>query len=202
MHDTMITPAELRHLLADNADVHVLDVRTGAEFESAHIPGSYHVPLDSLSEHREELRRHLNWPVILVCQSGGRAAQAGRQLADVGMSNVRILDGGIGAWLSTGGHVNQGRPRWGIERQVRLVAGLLVLTSAVTGFVVPPAGIVAAAVGAGLTFSSVTNTCGMAAVLARLPYNRGATCDIRTLIAELTGPDPTSTPTAPAAKAS
>jgi rhodanese-related sulfurtransferase len=187
LNDTMITPAELRHLLSNDADVHLIDVRTSAEFESAHIPGSYHVPLDALGEHRDELRRHVTQPVVLICQSGNRASQAGDHLAEAGMANVRVLAGGLGAWLAVGGDVNRNAGRWGLERQVRLVAGLLVLVSVVASFVVPPVALIAAFVGAGLTFSAVTNTCGMAMLLAKLPYNRGADCDVRQVIAELTG---------------
>lgn len=191
-----ITPAELRQLLAEDPDLRLIDVRTGSEFESAHIPGSYHVPLDALKEHRDELRRHVDQPVVLICQSGGRATQAGAHLSDAGMENVRVLDGGLGAWLSTGGQVNQGRQRWGLERQVRAIAGTMVLVSVLASFFVGPLRLVGAFVGAGLTFSALTNTCGMAAVLSRLPYNKGAACDVRQVIAQLAGT--TSTPAAPA----
>lgn len=186
MTDTTITPAELTHLLSTDAEVHLIDVRTGAEYESAHIPGSYHVPLDTLSEHREELTRHLERPVVLICQSGARATQASEHLAETGLSNVRVLVGGMGSWLASGGEVNANDSRWGLERQVRLVAGSIVLTSVVASIWVRPLAYVAGAIGAGLTFSAVTNTCGMAMVLARLPYNKGATCDVRDVIAELT----------------
>jgi rhodanese-related sulfurtransferase len=185
MSDTLITPSELRHLLTTGTDVHLIDVRTSAEFDNAHIPGSYHVPLDTLGEHRDELSRHLTHPTVLVCQSGGRARQASQQLATTGLGNVRVLDGGLGSWLAVGGEVNRGQQRWGMERQVRLVAGAAVLLSVLASFVVSPLRLVAAFVGAGLTFSAVTNTCGMAAVLAKLPYNAGAECDVRDVIAQL-----------------
>lgn len=185
MNEATITPAELRHLLGTDAEVHLIDVRTTPEFESAHIPGAYHVPLDTLREHRDELTRHLEQPVVLICQSGGRASQASEHLAESGLPNVRVLQGGMGSWLATGGEVNQGEQRWGIERQVRLVAGIMVLVGAVASLFVRPLVAVAGFVGAGLAFSAVTNTCGMAAVLSRLPYNKGATCDVRDVIAEL-----------------
>jgi rhodanese-related sulfurtransferase len=185
MSDTLITPSELRHLLATGADVHLIDVRTSAEFDNAHIPGSYHVPLDTLGEHGDELSRHLTHPTVLVCQSGGRARQASQQLATTGLGNLRVLEGGLGSWLAVGGEVNRGQQRWGMDRQVRLVAGVAVLLSVLASFVVPPLRLVAGFVGAGLTFSAVTNTCGMAALLAKLPYNAGAQCDIREVIAQL-----------------
>lgn len=199
MNESTITPAELRHMLGTDAEVHLIDVRTGPEYESVHIPGSYHVPLDTLREHRDELTRHIDQPVVLICQSGGRATQASEHLAEAGLPNVRVLQGGMGSWLATGGQVNQGEQKWGIERQVRLVAGLLVVLGAIASFFVRPLVAVAGFVGAGLTFSAATNTCGMAAVLSKLPYNQGATCDVRDVIAELTATDRIA---APAARAS
>ena len=66
----------------------LLDVRTPAEFTTAHIPGSYNVPLPLLREHRDELRTHLDDDVVLVCRSGVRATQAETLLGSTG------LDGG------------------------------------------------------------------------------------------------------------
>jgi rhodanese-related sulfurtransferase len=96
-------------------DLRIIDVRTPAEFETAHIPGSYNVPLQNLAEHRGELAAHLDETVVLVCQSGNRAKEAEQHLAQAGMSNVHVLDGGMLAWQRTGGEVVEGRrQRWGL----------------------------------------------------------------------------------------
>ena len=57
--------------------------------------------------------------------------------------------------------------------------------------VAPKARFLAGAVGAGLTFSAVSNTCAMAAVLGKLPYNRGAGCDIDAVLREMQSTEPT-----------
>ena len=57
--------AALREWLASPDGPRLLDVRTAAEFTTAHIPGSYNVPLDLLREHRDELRTHLQEDVVL-----------------------------------------------------------------------------------------------------------------------------------------
>src|SRR5690554_1215955 len=85
-------------LLADGAAIRLLDVRTPAEFETVHIPGAYNVPLDALAEYREELHRHVAAPVVLVCRSGQRARRAEQALREIGMDNLHVLDGGMGAW--------------------------------------------------------------------------------------------------------
>ena len=56
--------------------VTVIDVRSPAEFETAHVAGSYNVPLTLLGEHAEQLAARLDRQVVLVCASGARAAEA------------------------------------------------------------------------------------------------------------------------------
>jgi rhodanese-related sulfurtransferase len=168
----------------------VLDVRTPAEFETAHIPGSYNVPLNNLREHRAELRRHLDDDVVLVCQSGGRAAQAEKALAEVGLPGLRVLEGGMAAWQSADAPVNRGKQTWELERQVRLVAGGLVLTSILGSTVVPELKWVAGAIGGGLTFAALSNTCAMGMLLTKMPWNRTAdSCDVDEVIKALAEAD-------------
>jgi rhodanese-related sulfurtransferase len=192
--DPATVPATaLREQLATGRGPRIIDVRTPAEFETAHIPGSYNVPLDLLREHRAELRDHLDDHVVLVCRSGARATRAGQTLADAGLPNVRVLDGGILAWQACAAPVRQGRPRWDLERQVRLVAGSLVLASVLASLVVSGAQWVAALIGGGLAVAALTNTCAMGTLLGRLPYNRRGGCDIDTIVRQLreTTPDGT-----------
>jgi len=165
----------------------VLDVRTPGEFETAHIAGAYNVPLDLLREHRDEIIKHLDDEVVLVCRSGKRAGQAEETLRNAGLCNVHILDGGIVAWESAGFAVNRGSQRWDLERQVRLVAGSMVLSSVLASVAVPRLKWLAAGVGGGLTFAALSNTCAMGMILSKLPYNRGATCDAQSVVAQLLG---------------
>ncbi|MDG4833744.1 rhodanese-like domain-containing protein [Solwaraspora sp. WMMD1047] len=190
-----IDAAELHTLIAEDRSPRLLDVRTRAEFETAHIPGSYHVPLDLLREHRAELRAHLDEEVLLICRSGNRAEQAGQALAAAGLPNVRVLTGGMLAWERTGAAVNRGRVRWELERQVRLVAGSIVLASVLTSTVVPGLEWVAAGIGAGLVGAAVTNSCLLGNLLARLPYNRGPDRDLTEVLAQLRAePGPAARP--------
>ncbi|MBX7432152.1 rhodanese-like domain-containing protein [Mycobacterium sp. Y57] len=180
-----IDSADLNQLLRSSSAPRVLDVRTPGEFETVHMPGSYNVPLDLLNEHRDEILSHVDQDVVLVCRSGQRATQAEETLRRAGVTNVHILDGGITAWQAKGFNVNQGAQRWDLERQVRLVAGLIVFISVLASIFVPGLKWVAFAVGAGLTFAAVSNTCAMGMLLAKLPYNRGASCNLQTVVAKL-----------------
>ncbi|MFJ6137189.1 rhodanese-like domain-containing protein [Kitasatospora sp. NPDC092286] len=180
-----LTAAALRELTKDGGGPRLLDVRTPGEFRTVHIPGACNVPLDTLREHRAELLHHLDEDVVLICRSGARATQAGRALAEAGLANLRVLDGGMTAWEATGGPVNRGPARWELERQVRLVAGTIVAASGLVGLAVPGLHLVGTAVGAGLVFAALTNSCAMGTMLSRLPYNRGPRVDARTVIAGL-----------------
>ncbi|MDW3219946.1 MAG: rhodanese-like domain-containing protein [Acidimicrobiales bacterium] len=179
-----ISTAELQRLRVDDPTTRVLDVRTGGEFETVHIPGSFNVPLDTLGEHVADLA-DVAHPVVLVCQSGGRASQAHGALRGAGKERLHILEGGIAAWQAADGEVAQGDvERWAMDRQVRLVAGSLVVAGVLTSIAVPKAKWLAAGVGGGLLYSAVSNTCAMANMLGRLPYNR-TSCDIESVLRDL-----------------
>ena len=175
----------LRELLARQDAPRVLDVRTPAEFETAHIAGAYNVPLNTLTEHRQEIVGHLDENVVLVCQGGPRSAQAEQALAAAGLPNLRILHGGMQAWEQAQAPVKRGRQKWALERQVRLVAGSIVFSSVLASTVVPRAKWLAAGIGGGLAFAAASNTCAMGAMLMKLPYNRGGAPDPRDVIAQL-----------------
>ncbi len=180
-------PADtLAGLLASQPSVRLLDVRTPGEFENAHITGAYNVPLDTLHEHADEIRRTVSVPVVLVCQSGQRAAKAESALRATGMTNLHVLEGGVNAWLAAGRPVARGRKRISLERQVRIVAGFLAGAGGVLALAVHPLfALLPALVGSGLVFAGVSDTCMMGMLLARLPYNRTAGCDIGKIVRAL-----------------
>jgi rhodanese-related sulfurtransferase len=181
----ILNAADLRGLLDSANPPRILDVRTPGEFEGVHIAGAYNVPLDLLREHSDEIRTHLDDHVVLVCRSGQRATQAEQTLHDTGLTNVHILDGGMNSWEANGFSVRRGAQRWDLERQVRLVAGSIVALSILASIFVPGFKWVALFIGSGLVFAAVSNTCMMGMMLAKLPYNRGATCDAQTIVAQL-----------------
>mgnify|MGYP004006685887 FL=1 len=181
----VIDVTQLQQLQLEDPAIRILDVRTGGEFENSHIPGSYNVPLDTLGEHVRDLA-DVEHPVVLVCQSGGRASQAHEKLTEAGKATLHILEGGMTSWQAAGGDLTVGNTtRWAMDRQVRFVAGIFAIVAVVASIFVPGLEWIAAGVGAGLAYSAVSNTCAMAAVLAKLPYNRTNACDITGILEEL-----------------
>lgn len=162
-----------------------LDVRTPAEYAELHIEGSVLQPLHDLNEQRVRELLDGRSGAVVICRSGGRAKEACKKLLHHGISNVQILEGGVTAWSSSGLPVVRGEKTISLERQVRIGAGALVLLGAILGYFVSPVWIALSGfVGAGLVFAGITDTCGMAMVLARMPWNtqcRGATtCSVQT----------------------
>lgn len=173
---TTLAPAELRERAAD--DTLVLDVRAPAEYASGHVPGALNVPADLIDALLPELREAAERRrIVVVCAAGQRSAAACAKLAEAGVDAVG-LDGGTQAWTAEGHPVDTAeRPEravWAMDRQVRFTAGSLVLLGLALGTRAPKARLLAAGVASGLVYSGVSNTCGMAALLGKLPFNRPA----------------------------
>lgn len=169
---TTIDPRSARELIHTDPDTLVVDVRTPGEFDGAHIPGAINLPLDQVDAHLRRIVADAGGHMILVCQSGRRATQCQAKLATAGLADTAVLDGGMLAWAGADGPVIKGRKRWELERQVRLIAGSLVLTSVLASLLWAPALVVAGIVGTGLTYAALSNSCLMGMLLAKLPYNR------------------------------
>jgi rhodanese-related sulfurtransferase len=187
MLTSIISPQVLAELIQAQPDVRLLDVRTPGEFESAHISGAYNVPLDTLPEHTREIRTVTEAQIVLVCQSGQRAGKAEDALRAAGMSNLHVLEGGVNAWIAAGYEIARGRKRISLERQVRIAAGALAATGGLLAlFVNPLFAAIPAAIGSGLVFAGLTDTCLMGMMLSRLGYNRPASCDPAAAVRMLT----------------
>ena len=151
----------------------VVDVRSPGEFAAAHIRGSYNIPLDALPEAASQLSSLRDETVALVCRTGMRAVQAETILRSAGVESARVLAGGIESWERAGLPLDRGRGTWSIERQVRAIAGGLVLTGVVGSLAVNRKLLwLSGFVGGGLLFAGLTDFCGMAKLLMLLPFNR------------------------------
>ena len=180
----------VRDWLAQDIAPRLIDVRTPAEFETLHIPGSYNVPLHLLQEHRTELARHLD-DVVLVCRSGQRAGAR---------PNAAFPTPACPAYTSSTAASPPGRPP-GHRSTTAGPAGTsngryawspaAWCCSAILGsLLLPGLQWLAAAIGAGLATAALTNTCLMGMLLAKLPYNQGAACDLDSVVRHSPTPVP------------
>lgn len=169
---TPVSPEELLER-TEAGTAFVIDVRTPAEFAVEHIAGSYNVPLDTLKEHVRDVAERLHGDVVLVCASGVRASDAQQRLTGAGFTEAAVLSGGIGSYAQAGGDVVRRGTGWGMERQVRMTAGSLVLAGVIASQMGSKRlALLAGGVGGGLVYSALSNTCAMVSVLDRMPWNR------------------------------
>ncbi len=173
-----ISPAALHEVLQDKTFQNVIDVRTPVEFAEVHVDSAKNVPLDSLKpdELHDTYRLSIEKPIYILCRSGQRATKAADQLAKAGYPNSIVVEGGTLAWIAAGLPVTRGQTKViGLERQVRIAAGTLVLSGVLLSYFVNPAFIwLSAFVGAGLIFAGITDWCGMGLLLAKAPWNQKA----------------------------
>jgi rhodanese-related sulfurtransferase len=149
----------------------LVDVRSAGEFAAGHVPGAMNIPLEEIERRLGDLNAEQT--LVLICKSGTRAGIATEFLKDK-RANLVVLQGGTEAWVKAGlPLVVSAKSRWAPERQVRLVAGLLLLSSVVLSLTVyPPMVYLAGFVGLGLTGAGLTDFCPMAILLAKMPWNR------------------------------
>jgi rhodanese-related sulfurtransferase len=170
-----ITPRELQERIQAGAKVELIDVRTPVEFREVHAVGAMSVPLDRLDPKAVLAGRQgpAEEPIYVICKAGGRGKQACEKFLAAGFANVVNVEGGTSAWEQAGLPVVRGKKAVSLERQVRIAAGMLVLTGVGLGWFVHPGFLgLAGFVGAGLVFAGITDTCGMAMLLARMPWNQ------------------------------
>lgn len=183
-----MSPTELAEKLRSSNTPLLVDVRTPAEHESLRVPGSHNVPLDLLQKNKDTLAEQFTGDIVLICQTGNRANQALQHLRAAGVDTARVLEGGVVAMEAQHSqHTHRGQQRWAMDRQVRMVAGSLVLTGFLGGKLISPKiGYLAGAIGAGLTFSALTDSCAMAAALNKMPWNKvEADPTVEKLLAEI-----------------
>ncbi len=180
-----VTVGQAQELITNPATL-VIDVRSPGEFLTTHIPNSINLPVDQLDPHLRRIVSAAGGTLVLVCQAGGRAEQAAGKLGQAGLSDMVVISGGMNSWVQAGAPVEHGEiKKWALDRQVRLVAGSIVFLSVLASLWFPPAKWLAFAIGFGLTFAALSNTCMMGMLLMKLPYNRGPGCDIDGAIAKL-----------------
>lgn len=173
-----ITPADFHRLAQQGPPPTLLDVRTPPEFARVHAVGATSLPLDELTPATIAARlKDAPGPLYVICQSGTRSAAACQRLAAAGVGPAYSVEGGTAAWERQGLPVHRGDPSAcrvpSLERQVRIAAGTLVLLGLALAWALHPAFLaIPTFVGAGLVFAGVTDRCGMAVLLAKLPWNR------------------------------
>ncbi len=156
----------------DDGQVFLVDVREPAEHAAQKIMGSHLHPLSKICC---KALPKTSKKMVVHCQKGARGTNACLKLESEN-SDLELyhLEGGIEAWQAAGfGVESSGNKVLPLDRQVQLVIGLCVLMGSLLGYFVNINFIwLAAFFGAGLTFAALTGFCGLAFVVAKMPWNR------------------------------
>ena len=171
-----LTPLKPNHVadLLERGGAVLVDIREPDEFARRHVKGALSRPWSSFE--RAHLKIEPGRDVVFTCRSGMRTAANCDRLDGAVEGEAFVLEGGLDAWAAAGLPLEEDRKApLELMRQVQIAAGLLVLLGVGLGLVLSPAFFgLSAFVGAGLTFAGVTGFCGMARLLASMPWNRSA----------------------------
>jgi rhodanese-related sulfurtransferase len=173
MSTQTITPKSLYDLISKGNSVHLVDVRTSAEFQEIHVDVAKNVPLDRLDPAALGLDAQSHQPLYVICRSGARGSQACQSLLRAGLPNVVNVEGGTMAWAQAGLPVIRGKKSVSIDRQVRMIAGSLVLLASILAVTLDARwGILSGLIGAGLLHAGLSDSCMMGMCLAKMPWNQ------------------------------
>lgn len=155
----------------NSGKVNLIDVREYAEFANGRVKDAKNIPLGEVGKLHEQL--DTSEKVYVMCRTGRRSEQARDILKAVGFNDVTNVRGGLQAWENAGFETEKDENApWEIERQVRLVAGALVLVGFFLGMVHWSFLFITAFIGAGLVVSALTNSCTMGMILLKMPWNQ------------------------------
>lgn len=159
----------------DKGEAVVVDVREPAEHEAESIHGAHLIPLAQIG--CQVLPASTGKKLVIHCRSGKRSASACEKLlAENPGLEIYNLEGGIMAWSATNQPVRtSGKFFLPLDRQVQLTIGLCVLIGSLLAYFVSPLFLLLTGFfGAGLTFAGLTGFCGLAMVMAKMPWNKGS----------------------------
>ena len=166
-----LSPADVAARLKARTAV-LVDVREPDEHAREHIVGAVAAPLSGFEAAHLALTPGKD--VIFMCRSGNRTAGNCDRLAARVDGPAHVLAGGLDAWKKAGLPVKTDTKQpLELMRQVQMAAGGLILVGALLGTLAHPAfwGL-SAFVGAGLFVAGATGFCGMARLVAVMPWNR------------------------------
>lgn len=168
----MVSPQEALSEAKKNPQIKLLDVRSAWEFSQVHIKDSINLPIDMISAKINDLiQSRQNY--IVLCRTGNRSPMAADMLIQSGVNGVKVMQGGITRWQKEKLPLVKGQGKISLERQVRLIAGSLVLSGILLSWLIHWAFLfVSLFVSCGLIFAGLTDNCLLGILLMKLPYNK------------------------------
>lgn len=151
----------------------IVDVREPAEIASIRVKEMIAAPLSQSSLIKHPIDE--DKAIIVLCRSGNRSRQACKLIQQQFPNHqVYNLEGGIQAWEASGFPLIKGKHyHLALDRQVQLTIGSMVLLASILGFFITPwFFLLSGFFGGGLIFAGLSGTCGLALLLAKMPWNQ------------------------------
>ena len=163
---------ELKQWL-DNDEAILIDVREPAEHSATNIKQATLIPLSDICA--KKLPSVGEKKLVLHCKSGMRSTKAcAKLLGENPDLIIHNLEGGILAWQNAGYSIeSSGKKILPLDRQVQLTIGIMLLigtllTANLSSLFI----IISAFIGVGLTYAGLTGHCGLAMIIAKMPWNQ------------------------------
>jgi len=169
-----ISPSDALAMIK-SGDAILIDVREADEFKSEHIAYAISIPLSSIEAGFEMLDIPENTTILFQCLKGARGQMACERIDGACKNKILNITGGIEAWKTAKFPVINSGNSAGIPliRQVHIAVGLLITVSVIVGFLGGEIGFILAGIfGMALLFAGITGWCGMAMLLAKMPWNK------------------------------
>ena len=80
----------------------VIDLRTEEDFKLGHLPNAKNIALESLGASLKTLILDQKYPVVVIGRGPAHSQKAAKELRNLGYAEVGVLEGGIGAWQTSG----------------------------------------------------------------------------------------------------
>lgn len=157
----------------DNNEAVLFDVREVSEYQTESIPSATNKPLSTIT--LDDLKSANNKKIIIHCQAGKRSLMACEKLKKAGFNrDLWNLDGGINSWKLADFPTKKGDKKvLPINQQVQVSIGSLSLIGIILGVAVSPYWLLLSVItSAGLINSGLTGWCGLAKIIAKMPWNR------------------------------
>ena len=167
------TAEEAKNMLKDKSAV-LIDVREPAEHRAESISEAINIPLSKISA--ETLKDHnvLNKNILIHCKSGKRSQEACEKLTKDINADLYNLHHGIEGWTQAGFDTQKSSSNiLPLDRQVQLVVSIMILSGLILNLLGLPLGLILSLMaGLGLLNAAITGWCGMAKLLAIMPWNQ------------------------------
>lgn len=157
----------------ENGEAVLVDVREPAEHAASNIEGAVPLPLGKIN--KTTAPPCAGKKLVIHCQKGRRGETACKKLLSENPNlDIYNLEGGIEAWSANGfAVISSSKAFLPLDRQVQLTIGICVLMGSLLGyFISPKFFLLTGFFGAGLTFAGLTGFCGLALLMAKMPWNK------------------------------